>query len=289
MKLANLIGAEFEFPVEGTLEGWAAAATHLFAPGCEGQAALLLASFAAPLMSLFAGGEGGAVVSLVGPRRSGKSTALTAAATVWMMPEEMRLPAGRGDARFRAMAMFGNLPILADRLVHQDPAATRSLLERFLAVADRKNPPFQTLLLSASGLPLLKLADPDSTLKAGLELPVKVPAALIQPKDKNRLEGQLIANRGQAARAWLKHITRPDTMVWARRDIVSRYVALKEKHGLDDGWRFPLRALAALEVAGGLVNETGILEFDTARIVGWAAGHGIIPPSNSAGELRHNS
>lgn len=249
----------------GTLDAWREAAAMLFAPGCEAQSFCVLAAFAAPLMALWRHPGGGAVVSFVGPRGAGKATALDAAASVWGHPQAMRLTSYVGDGKYAQIAAFGNLPFIADKLPHLPPESVLALFETFTG-PDRA---WQTLLLTAGPAAIL------SEQRFGLELPLKVPAALINRKDKRALAGRLLANRGHAGFCYLQELLVADRLDWAQRQLRSTYAALKDRYGDEPDRMLARRAIAAVHTAGLIVADLGLVEFSAERISTWAAEHAL--------------
>jgi hypothetical protein len=238
-----------------SLEAWAEAAETLFAPGCEAQSFVLLSSFAAPLMAFFP--ERGAVVSVWGGRKAGKSTALAAAASVWgRTPEEM-VP----------VSLDYSIPAIWQNMAHRDPSVARRIFGAFLTNAGA-----HTILISATFGPLLSsLYGPEDQLP-GIEFELKVPKSLIRPKDGNRIQAQMLSHRGAPAPVYSEYLARDNVQIWARRMLVSRYAAALETTGGGLRWHYAMRAIAAVDVAAIVVTELKILAFDPERIVRWALG-----------------
>ena len=248
------------------LEAWSDTANMLFAAGCEPQAFALLSSFAAPLMSLFPTSEGGAVVSIYGGRRSGKSVALTAAATVWAMPAVLDL--GRGW--LQRIAELRHLPVIATALANRDPDVRDRLLTSFIERDDDRQAPeeaeWNTILLSISGEPLVN--------PRIVQFDLKVPRGLIAP-DKNSpsaMERRLLDNRGIAGQAYLRALVNHDMVKWCRKMLASKYALMVDEHGCGLEWRFQMRAIAAAWVAGEICVQAKILECSPERIARWAMG-----------------
>lgn len=268
MLITDLVGLDINSwdDTAGTIEGWQEAVTALFAPGCEAQSFAVLAAFAAPLMGLWKRQTGGAVVSLVGPRRSGRSTALDAAASVWGTPERMKLQSYVGESKYAQLASFGYLPVIADRLPNMAPEGARALIKRFSGGDDGA---WATILLTAAGAPILTEAG--YAVLPGIELPIAVPGRLIEPRDKRALAGKLISNRGYAGLYFLRHLTTEDGIWTARRALVSKYAGLGDTWGASPEYEVTRRTIAAVHVAGELVTMLGLIEFDPDRICAWAA------------------
>ncbi len=265
MRLAD-ITPETDFthliPCAGTLPEWSAAANRLFASGCEGQGFALLASFAAPLMSLLRTEDGGAVVSLYGAKKSGKSIAHTAAASVWGGEEaDLSLSPYSGVLRYTKLSYLVNSPVFDDTLAARDPEVVRMFLGNF--VRRMKGLEWQTLLISFSPLPLGGVP--------GVELPLGVPPPLqvAHAKGRDPLAYDLHANRGCAGLDYMKYLAHPTTQRWARKTMAMQIAQMRED-GAGDDKIYAMRAIAAVHVAGLMVTMLGILEFDIDRITRWA-------------------
>lgn len=256
----------------GTLEAWSSAANMLFAAGCEAQAFALLASFAAPLMPLFpfSAREGGAIVSIIGGRRSGKSVAMTAAASVWGIAEKLEL---KGRDRAECVAALKNMPVLTERLAHSDPVIASNFLSHFIGEGKR----WSTILLSFSGESLCAY-NPVSMC----ELEVSVPRGLIAPArivrgvvTQSVLERKLQDNRGNAGPAFIALLDEA-RFLWVKRALTKYVAVMVDDTGCDPHqYRYQLRTIAAAWVAGILCAEHSILECSPERIARWAMHHSL--------------
>lgn len=247
---------------QGTLADWASAANMLFAAGCEAQSMALLASFASPLMALLPVDEPGAVVSIWGGRGKGKSTALTAAVTVWLDADTL-------------LAATRDLPLVFQNLANRDPTIVRQMLEGAKTA-------HAGLLISAAGLPVLaplypqtlpvlEAISPRDEVWPGIEFQIALPKGLIQPKDKNRLEAVMRQNRGTAGAAYIAYLLSGDNVLdWLEVQLGARVAQIRDQTGTGDAHRFQHRAIAACWVAGMIVSRIGILEFDADRVAKWA-------------------
>lgn len=255
----------FVLPVEiecaGKLADWSAAANRLFASGCEAQGLALLASFAAPLMRLFRTDEGGAVVSIHGGKKSGKSIAHAAAASVWGEPETFALGKFSGVTRYTMLGSLCNLPAFDDTLANRDPEVVRTFLTNFIGGVEGLE--WQTVLLSFSPVPLGDVP--------GIEVEVKVPPALhiAHARSRDPLAYELISNRGNAGAMYWTYLCDERNQNWAKKALASQVAEMMEMGPTDDQV-YTIRAVAACHVAGQIVTRLGILEFDPDRITRWA-------------------
>lgn len=267
---------------QGELGEWVNAANKLFKVGFEAQAFMLLCSFAAPLMR-FRLPYGGVIVSGVsmGSGR-GKSMALISAFSVW--GDRYALDINRCDtqnARFRSIALLANLPIVFDELRDRDPLTVKDFILSFTDGRDknrlnqdgtlkRLNSGWSTVLISAANVSLADTVSFDNeTAQAARVLEFAMPSL---PHDTSAADGRdierrLIANRGTAGRAFLHSLVRDEVIDWvvARADHHDR--AFAQRIGAQTETRFYSALLACAQVAGELLNQWGILEFDTARVI----------------------
>lgn len=247
------------------LEEWSAAANQLFAAGCEPQAFALLASFAAPLMPLFHTKEGGAIISICGGRKSGKSVAATAAGSVWGKPEELCL---RWRGRHQQVAHLKNLPVLTAAMASMDPEIASTFMLEFAQATERK---WATSFLCFGGTSMRETLTP---IAASLitEFDLHVPRGLIVA-DKNTpsmLERKLLDNRGTAGEAYLRHLRSKGMVAWCRKALASKYGLMVDEMGLTEEHRFQMRAIAAVWVAGIMCIEARVLEMSPERVAQWA-------------------
>ena len=236
---------------QGTLEAWTEAANMLCAGGCEAQTMALLASFASPLMALFPT-DGCAVVSIWGGRQRGKSTAMTAAASVWGDPKELTVS---------TLGHLNGLPKLSENLANKDPGVVKSLIT---AASTSAHP---SLWISASPTALLAVLFTEPQIAPGLELEVSVPKPLKERGDKNRIESQLRMNRGHAGSAFIARLG--GQAEWAEDKLAERVALIRGETGLGEEHRLSMRAIAACWVAAMLCADR-ILEIDPDRIARWA-------------------
>lgn len=268
------------FPIDkiartGKLSDWSDAANGLFAPGCEAQGIALLASFASPLLSLFKGPDGGVLYSIYGARKTGKSTALCAAGSVWALPEKLNFEHCVGDDRFSFLTDLGNLPALNAGLLRRDQTKTQTYLARVFAGAYAHGGFWRGSMIAINGMSLFDvLKDARRTYYPpyGVEFKISVPKALQQP----HFEYRFMSNAGQPAVPYLHYLAKEDVRMWARQHLVSHFSRLKEEYALTDpkvdhASRFQRRAIAAIHVAGLITTKLELLDFDVDRISEWAA------------------
>lgn len=276
---------------KGTYAGWATEASKLFAKGLEGQAFMLLASFAAPLMR-FRLEAGGTIVSAVSQRSgTGKTTGLTAAWSIW--GDKYALDINRADtinSRFRSIALLANLPIVFDEMRNRDPEVVKDFILTFTDGRDknrlnqdgtlrRLTSGWSTVLISASNVSLAETVAYDNegaqaarVLEYTAELPPDLDAA-----DGVKMRQHFAANSGNAGRMFMHQLVRGDVLEWAAQAAEQYDREFARAIGSQTETRFYSALLACTKVAAKLLRKWGMLEFDHDRILdfGVAAAQGM--------------
>lgn len=283
---ASIRGKKMQPSKYGNLTNWTAAANKLFMEGCESQSFALLASFAAPLMYFVTPqGEGGAILSLLSPGGgTGKSTVLTAIASVWGELDAIRLLSrDTAVAKFRSMGVLCNIPIIFDELRGRHPELITEFVESFTTGRDRLrgrsdgsvNPvelSWRTILVSASNKSLLDALNShgdDPLSSRVLEVEAKT------PKDAeyslgNDLSEELLLNKGYAGHAYIDYLLQPGTLEFAKGHIHRLIAHYTKQTNAKPMHRFVIRLLACVAVAAHIVRHMGLLDFSDQRIIEWA-------------------
>jgi Domain of unknown function (DUF927) len=267
----------------GDLDAWKQAINSLFALGCEPQSVALLASFAAPLMRFQERDEGGAIIHLV-TRESGtgKSTALIGAASVWGRREGLGLT--NDDTKVSkalTLGALGNLPVIYDELTIRDPEAIRAFVINFTNGRDKMRSTrageirhtastWQTLLISAANTSLVDALslqnDPEAASMRIMEFPLELPEGLRHVQG-DRLRKLLRGNSGHAGRVYIEYVVRHLPEIKALLERVTEQTW--KRTGLEAKYRFWIRTIAAIGVAGAIVRKIGLIEFSIDRIMEW--------------------
>ena len=266
----------------GNLEAWTEAADSLFAADMAGISAVILSSFAAPLMRLQSETEGGAIIHMFTPGSgAGKTTALDGAASVWGMREGLNLTNEDTQVSKPIMlGVLGNLPVIYDELRDKDPEVIKKLVIMFTNGRDRMRGTvegtirhtkalWQTVLLSAANTSILdQLQDGgvDAPAFRVLELGVTLPAGSDKTKG-DRLKRVLRENAGHAGDAYLRYLMHPEVLKWTIEALEKWTTDIWKQTQLDDKHRFRVRLVGAIAVASALVNKLGILHFQTDRVL----------------------
>lgn len=267
----------------GSVQAWTDAADALFASNMEAFSAVVLASFAAPLMKFQSPDEGGAIIHLFTPESGmGKTTALTAAWTVWGTKEALALT--NEDTRVSkpiAIGTLANLPIIYDELRDKDPEVIRRLVVMFTEGRDRMRGTvdgtirhtkanWQTILLSAANNSLIDQLQGDGVDAPAfrvLELSGTMPR--IDKTKGDRLKKIMADNAGHAGDAYLRYLMNPEVLAWTKAALEQWTQEIWASTRADPAHRFRVRAIGAIAVAAALVNKLEILHFQTDRIVTW--------------------
>ena len=125
---------------KGQFKVWQENAQLLHMAGCEPQAVALHAAFASVLMPFHTDKEGGAILSLFSNgTNQGKTTALTAAASVWGDLQGLHLlNSSTLVARGLVWAALRNLPCVYDECTKTDPGILRQMVETFTTGHDKQ-------------------------------------------------------------------------------------------------------------------------------------------------------
>lgn len=268
----------------GSVQAWTNAADALFASDMEAFSAVVLASFAAPLMKFQSQDEGGAIIHLFTPSSGmGKTTALTGAWTVWGTKEALALT--NDDTRVSkpiAIGTLANLPIIYDELRDRDPEVIRRLVVMFTEGRDRMRGTidgtirhtkanWQTILLSAANNSLIDQLQGDGVDAPAFRV-LELSGALAPGIDKtkgDRLKRIMNDNAGHAGDAYLRYLMNPEVLAWTKQALEKWTQEIWDSTRANSAHRFRVRAIGAIAVAAALVNKLGILHFQTDRIVAW--------------------
>ena len=271
----------------GKLDDWSQAASALFAAGCEPQSFALLCGFAAPLMRFHSSHEGGAIVSLVSRGSgTGKTTALTAIASIW--GEDRGLALTNIDTKVSkglTLGALGNLPVIFDELDAHDPVLLREFVVMFTNGRDKMRADqggqkihhtqssWQTILVAACNRSLVDTLDAQGDTEAPglriLEFEATLPKE-IKHVHGDKLKRALEASAGHAGDAYLRYLVNPEVMSFMRRAIPQWTEEIWHNTKLSSEHRFWVRTLGAVAAASHVVRRLDLLAFDPQRIIEWA-------------------
>lgn len=269
----------------GSLTEWSRTANKLFAAGAEAQAFTLLAGFAAPLMHFFATGEGGAILSLVSTGTAkGKTTALAGFASIW--GDDKGLDLINGDtivARGTTLSTLCHLPVVFDEAQAQDPDKLRDFIETFTVGRERMRGAvdgsilrtagsWSTVMLTTSNTSLFDAIQsrPGSDAMAWRIFELRPTLAEGIRLEGDQLKNDLWKNSGHAGPVFLKALLEPANLAWVKAALPTVLQQVADKAQLESAHRYWARLLAAVAVAGVILNQLDLLSFSPQRITAWA-------------------
>lgn len=275
-------------PAKGAdIVSWTDAADCLFATGCEAQGFTLLASFAAPLIHMLCGNDGGAILSLTSPDSgTGKSTALEAAASVWGHLHATKVSnVSTANSITRQCEILGYLPIICDEKTNKDKDS-HYIIEQKRVYTDgigkgRLNQngsnqampkDWHTIMIEASNRPFIELAieaNDRAMMARVLELSVSLPEQLKKNRSDKKLQQQLDDNRGIAGHIYIQYLMTPGTIEWARKALKEAQQQVEAALGLGNDYRFIYWLVASCIVAGVITKKLGLLHFDLPRMTNY--------------------
>lgn len=269
---------------KGSLDAWTEAADALFAADMEAYSAVVLASFAAPLMRFQSRDEGGAIIHLFTPGSGqGKTTALTGAWTVWGTKEGLSLT--NDDTRVAkpiAIGTLANLPVIYDELRDKDPEVIKRMVVMFTEGRDRlrgtvdgtlrhTKATWQTVLLSAANASLIDQLQEDGIDAPAFRVLEFAPDARtgLDKAKGERMKRIMNDNAGHAGDAFLRYLVQPETLAWTKAALERWTEDIWTATRLDAPHRFRVRAVGAIAVAAAIVKHLEIVHFNTDRIIEW--------------------
>lgn len=270
----------------GSIEAWKDNMNMLFASGFEAQSAAVLGSFSAVLMKFQSNSEGGSIISLISREGGkGKSTALTAAASVWGRLETMKQTnTDTRVARGISTGIMGNLPIIRDEYTQRDPEILKEEIQIFTEGRDKQRgtsegglinlgPSWQTVMIAGSNTSLM------DTLKAAkngdamscrvIEFVVDIPKNLAHWKG-DELKNNIDNNAGFAGDIFMRALLQEKTLSYVKSLLPKVREDIIKRHNLTSDKRFLARTLAGIAVAGHMVKHLGLIDFSIDRIMEWA-------------------
>lgn len=271
---------------DGNLADWSAAASMLFGPSSTEQAWMVLASFAAPLLSFTKYAARGYLAAVHGKAKGGKTAALVGAATVWGDPEALAFaPSDTWAAKLARVQHLGSLPAVDISLGSRDPLIARQFLTDFMAGPPaHQSHPWSTVALAECGQSIFgsieqghwdEIPPATSPVWYGFDLWVHVNDRL---KMKGKvLENTLRHNRGHAGHAFMSWLILPHSRKWVREKIAGYLEVLKDRRAIGTGFYAPrIVFLACCLTAADAVRETGILEVSTERLLEHVSSTGLL-------------
>jgi hypothetical protein len=274
----------------GTLEKWRETAARLCHPGLEPFLAALLASAGAPLISRVWGKEGGFVLSYFGHvSGSGKSTALSAAASVWGEAGCIALGSSATDHhRFYTLAVLRHLPVTWDeaKSTPESQGKNQSTQTPLVSILQAFTDGTERGRLGTKGKPVAAQSGWSTALfmagnksKIGVLVGTEEGAAqaqrIIEFNCQKKITSGMLgwapftkedfeANGGHIGRAIARYLSikaNRDAAVARLKEVYAGYISAT---GADK--RFQMRALSVIRVMGEIMDAEGWLPIDADRL-----------------------
>lgn len=263
-----------------SLVQWTEAADALFGTQSAALGACVLASFAAPLMSLVAAVRGGCFLHLFSQQsNTGKSTAMQAAWTVWGDEDGMKLVARDTTvSKFLIMGTMCHLPIMYDELHSKDIEAIREFIDAFSAGRERfrgtvdgtikiVDLPWCTIFLTNSNHNTIEQLDQSGPDAPGMRmLQLDVPVVSFDNIAGDSLKRRLTENAGTAGDRYLKYLVAPGVKDAITTMLEDLHKDLWTTTKLPPHHRYRILLVAAILAAGAICRHLDILHFDIAKI-----------------------
>lgn len=241
----------------------------LFTPGCEAQGFFLLSSFASPLLHLIKD-PSAVLVSIYGAKKSGISTTISAAGSVWGKPRDYMVGMEADDDRYRRLKALNPMPAMHDTLIRHDPAMAHRYLRHVMAQDVAKAGLWRGTFLAISPVSLFGILDGTDRPwpRYGVEFKMSVPKDL----QMAGLEKEFLNNTGHAGVKFTEYLVDPLARQWARQQIILMRSRIEDENDLDkEKDRYPQTAVAVVHVAGVICARLGLLDIDAERVSGSAA------------------
>ena len=270
----------------GSLGAWQRDANKMFGPGLEPMGIVLMASFAAPLMSL-AWREGGVLIYLVAESAKGKTLALEMGASVWGEYDSLRLISD--DTRISKSILMGtvcHLPVLHDELTQGEPKYFEQWMKTFSEGKDKARATgdgtvhetdfhWSTNLIGAGNQSCKDLlSDQGDTADAMSWRIVELffdTSKVYTMTEMEAIRDRMVANAGWAGDDYLRYLVTPGVVESVKARMREKVETLITKYGFEQKHRFYLRFLSCLWSAGEIIEKLQLLEIDTNRQVDWVA------------------
>lgn len=282
----NIVNSLSWLESKGSLEAWKKIVAVYERDGCEGLQFAFGIGFAAPLFKFT--NFSGAIVSVVGKRGTGKSSAALCANSIWGHKKMgwMSLEHDTMRAFYGKIGALNNLPVTYDEITNLDPEKLSDLTyamtlgqgrQRLQAngQAQENYGNWGTMMLSTSNASLhsrLAMAKADSSAEASRIFEYHVPAGTIPKAEADTLFDGLNDHFGLAAEPYVQALV---TQRDAVRERIKHWIREVDRlAGTGSSERFwsavPATVLAAFEVTNSLgltnVNIKRILDFAVAQI-----------------------
>ena len=281
----DIDAAKRGYTVRGSLDKWKQAINIYNVPGKETHAFAVLASIATPLLSFT--NLLGMNLSLVGGTGAGKTTAMRFANSFWGDPEKLLVTTNTTalslDSR---IAAANTLPVMVDEisnLVQKDPMEVSRLMYAVSegqsrgrltqTGAQRQVKRWRTIMMTTSNhsvMGALSLAKGNASAEMARVFEYRVPQNPNSKAEKPIIDEALRIvedNHGMAGELYMKYII--DNRAEIAMRVAQKQTQIDREFGAQSQERYWSALWAIVEVAGEIVKEMGLLEYDMASIKDW--------------------
>lgn len=273
-----------KFKTSGSPEEWRSVIDYYSERGNEGLLFGFLTAFGAPLFKLT--GFNGAIINMMGPSGTGKSTVLKAMNTVYGQQDCAYFQLMDTEKSFyRRVGVLNNLPIAFDEITNIDSKRLSDLCYdftqgrermRLTASATERRDTFswQTIMLSSANASLhgrLASAKGDASAESVrvFEYNVSVRSGDTQSAlELKKMFDKLGGNYGHVGAAYMQHVLR--NMDTVRAKIATLTDTIYETAKLPSSERFWAAIIASNLTGGAIAKTLGLVSFDEARMMQWA-------------------
>lgn len=278
----NIVNSLSWLEPKGSLESWKKIVAVYEREGCEGLQFGFGVGFAAPLFKFT--NFSGAIVSIVGKRGTGKSSAALCANSIWGHKKMgwMSLEHDTMRAFYGKIGALNNLPVTYDEITNLDPEKLSDLTYSVTLGQGRQRLQsngqaqenygnWATMMLTTSNASLhsrLAMAKADSSAEASRIFEYHVPAGTIPKAEADNLFDGLNDHFGLAAEPYVQALVTQREQV---RERIKHWIREVDRlAGTGSSERFwsavPAAVLAAFEVT----NQIGLTNVDIKRILKFA-------------------
>ena len=280
----NIINALSWSEPRGDLETWKQVATIYDRPGAEALQFGFGVGFAAPLFQFT--NYSGMLVSMVGDKGCGKSSALMLANSIWGHKTFGWVDSQHDTLKafYNKLGVLRNLPASYDEITNLEPdlisdlcysvskGQGRQRLERDGSAKENFGA-WQTMMLTTANTSLhsrLSVAKADSSAEAVRVFEYYVPSGLLPKTQADQAFDQLNRHYGLAGPIYAQELVRDPVRV---RALVTEWMQTVEQQAeVTSGERFWSAAPACVLAGFQIANELNLTQVDLQRLLQWSVG-----------------
>ena len=273
-----------KFKTAGTMDAWKEVVGHYSRKGNEALLFGFLTAFGAPLFKFT--GFNGAILNMMGPSGTGKSTVLRAVNSVYGAPDCAYFQLMDTEKSFyRRVGVLNHLPIAFDEITNIDPKRLSDLCYDFTQGRERMRLTsnatertdtftWQTIMLSSANASLhnrLAQGKSDASAESVRVFEYNVgPGENGDALELKRVFDQLRDNYGHAGAIYLQRVMAQLDEVRARLTRLTDTIYTEAK--LPSSERFWAAIIAANLTGGHIAKELGLVQYDETAMIRWAIG-----------------